>query len=508
MVRRQRPSRAQTGRLVSSGKLRSNYSEDSEAKGDRYHVPVAPTNSEVDDDDTYEESRYYSDSDSEASGYTYGTYSDTSTYVTRVTFDPEVAYVEADDFDNYSVGTLQTSLIGGWFDNACGWLDRGPLVCADVNFAAQSDGSLLRESKQKAAAAIRKVKISDSLKKVAEQAAAANKNSSPEEKRSQRLERKGIVDIEQIKEDMKEAEAKKQKTKKSRSVESKTKAESTPESKKEGQKKDKSPTGSSKKSKKSSKADPDPGIETVDSGAATTKPRKQTISQTQGKSDARQQPGGSKAGTKQGSVSKKLDTEPTEFKESRDPEPTAFVERRSEDLATIPDLHLPESEDIHSVSANEAMNNSSIKMNGTDPGVGNQGNESITDLTNVTDEESELYPSSANQTDKSNRIPDNGDPVHVIDVLELDDDDSWTPGKWGWIVVLLRSHSGTLILSIFHLQALLKRTPAMILNVRSLTCGQKRRKNSCSPLMDNPLGVEPWRQTCSMTQELVSNSLD
>lgn len=61
------------------------------------------------------------------------------------------------------------SVVGGWFDFACGWMDR-PNMCVTLGGSKQT--SLLQESSLKAAKAMRRVKLNETIKKASDSEAA------------------------------------------------------------------------------------------------------------------------------------------------------------------------------------------------------------------------------------------------------------------------------------------------------------------------------------------------
>jgi hypothetical protein len=132
-----------------------------------------------------------SDSETDCSDSSYETDSEddeTSAYESERDLGAVVSYATEDIEDIMTVDSMPAF---NWFDTACGWLDR-PLACTLTNGGRKA--SLLHESKSRATSALRSVKINDSLSK------ATRKAISAEDKRSVRLERKGLMETEKIKE--------------------------------------------------------------------------------------------------------------------------------------------------------------------------------------------------------------------------------------------------------------------------------------------------------------------
>jgi hypothetical protein len=127
-------------------------------------------------------------SDSDESGSSYETVSDESSYEDSEdghddeTEMPEDGDIEPRDSEDVSVESIP--MLGGWLDKTCGWLDQ-PTAC----IGGKHEVSLLRESKLQAIPKVKRI----------ENFVRARGIVTPEEKRSQRLERKGLVDI--VKED-------------------------------------------------------------------------------------------------------------------------------------------------------------------------------------------------------------------------------------------------------------------------------------------------------------------
>jgi hypothetical protein len=108
-----------------------------------------------------------------------------------------------------STASLPVPMPGNWFDSACGWLDR-PTLCLNV-FTGNGNGhSLLKESKLKNST-VRNVKLNETMLKAARLAiktamAVKPVATTPGERRSIRLERKGLVEIARMKKEDRDAE--------------------------------------------------------------------------------------------------------------------------------------------------------------------------------------------------------------------------------------------------------------------------------------------------------------
>jgi hypothetical protein len=87
-----------------------------------------------------------------------------------------------DDFDDIELmGYESNPIVGNWVDSACGWLDK-PMCMLTFG----KDTSLLRQSKGRTKAAIQQIRMSDALSTV------ANMKLSAAERRNLRLHRKGL----------------------------------------------------------------------------------------------------------------------------------------------------------------------------------------------------------------------------------------------------------------------------------------------------------------------------
>jgi hypothetical protein len=181
-------------------RVASHSDDEYNSRLDRYQIAVSEDATEETDPSGKGREAGSTDSDSDTSGGTsYETGSEESSESeSEVGLDPDVDMAFIEGLDEISIESKPT-LVGGWFDSACGWLDR-PIVCMGLMNVGRGNVSLLRESKNKTAAAIRTVKMNENLSQT------ANKAISKEEKRSIRLGRKGLMEAEAIKQEAAEAQ--------------------------------------------------------------------------------------------------------------------------------------------------------------------------------------------------------------------------------------------------------------------------------------------------------------
>ena len=178
-------------------------SDTSKSHHDRYAIAADTTDS--------------GDSYTTSSSFTSHSGGDSFSFVSDGDLDQSVEFVESftSDVNFESTESFVPRAQGNWFDSACGWLDR-PQMCAVVVDGYGGGNSLLKESKAKnATAAIRNVKMHDALiqasrARVAIKPAAfkqpIERPSTPEELKSVRLQRKGLIEVARIKKEDRAAE--------------------------------------------------------------------------------------------------------------------------------------------------------------------------------------------------------------------------------------------------------------------------------------------------------------
>jgi hypothetical protein len=351
---------------------------------------------------------------------------------------------DEDDFDELM--SLEThGIMGGWVDSACGWLDKP--MCL-LPFAKQT--SLLKESKGRTKSALQKLRMNDTMSTV------ANMKLSAKERRNLRLYRKGLPALEEGddafstyssqyistqriqprtvdgKEKSPKSKKKEQKSKDkkndkaNKSKEGATSEDSTHESERHSK--------ASKETKKKRRQDDERSIKSKDPEGShhsrLVSPEEEShIDSAQSQGD--------------GEMSKTLDKVLMDS-----PVQVPAVHKKVDETLSMPELELPESESIRSgsIKAEEDLNEGSenqekgknassrsertgvrsIRKNKIMEVVQSRSKSvprarEITDLTHI-----ETMPSTASRKESKEGKP-TPRPIEIIDVLSMDDQDSWTP---------------------------------------------------------------------------------
>ncbi|KAG7352565.1 hypothetical protein IV203_008613 [Nitzschia inconspicua] len=401
--------------------------------------------------------------------------SDNSSYVsTGTSFETDDSAIDPDDlFDDDELDELMdlesNPIMGGWVDSACGWLDK-PMCFMPFG----KETSLLRQSKGRTKSALQQMRMNEALSTV------ANMKLSAAERRNLRLSRKGLSTVqetddvlstnssqfispEKIQPLKREAETKVKRPKKKTDGQEKKQASSssTDSRKKDENKKQDRPKIEKETTSVVSK-------ETSSGNEANPRMEKNERSQRMERSLTRDPEGSHHSrmidldgGSTDELAKPEEELDDVELSQTLEnalmdtPDPNKPIHDPDDEKMNIPELELPESDSIR--SGFEKGNNGSASDN--DAGKEESRNDSIhSQRSGVRStrknkimknkimevmQRSQCVPRDRDVTDlthvDSGNAPDDEQksranpisipkPIEIIDVLSMDDNDSWTPG--------------------------------------------------------------------------------
>lgn len=397
--------------------------------------------------------------------------SDNSSYVsTGTSFESDDSAIDPDDlFDDDELDELMdlesNPIMGGWVDSACGWLDKP--MCF-MSFGKET--SLLRQSKGRTKSALQQMRMNDTLSTV------ANMKMSAAERRNLRLHRKGLSTVDETDDVLStnssqfispqriqplknEVERKVKKTKKNYSEENKQSVSQAPS---------KNTDVMEKAGKLKQSETPAPVTLATDEKSQSelaSKESQKERSLRMEKTFSRDPEGSHHSRLLHLDDSSDVElAKPQEELEDAElsqtlenalmdsPDPAKTTHQPNGDEAmNIPELELPESDSIHSgsekspdassagISAEkeESKNSStrsersavkSVRKNKIMEVVQRSRSvprtKDITDLTHM-----DSTPAPEDEQKFENKIEATPKPIEIIDVLSMDDNDSWTPGS-------------------------------------------------------------------------------
>lgn len=179
MGRKERESRNRASRKKSRNvdQVLSNADETKTSSSDRYHIALSESTRTDDSSRAHgselgsEPSQQYTTEEEESTvGSSYDTESELSSIIEQVETEE---LLENDEIFSAASYDSRPGMVGGWFDFACGWMDR-PNMCVGV-LGGGKQTSLLRESHMKAEKAMRRVKMNESMKRAAKEASETKK---------------------------------------------------------------------------------------------------------------------------------------------------------------------------------------------------------------------------------------------------------------------------------------------------------------------------------------------